>query len=63
MSTKGKSRTRGGRRDLLRSQAANARRKARQQTKGYDHTRYDGSQAEGAGGQDRYQSAEVKDEH
>lgn len=41
MSTKGKSRTRAVRRDLLRSQAANARRKARQQTKGYDPKRYD----------------------
>jgi len=41
VSTKGKSRTRAVRRDLLRSQAANARRKARQQTKGYDPKRYD----------------------
>ena len=42
--SKGKSRTRASRRDILRSNAANARRKAKQQ--GYDRTRYDGSQKE-----------------
>ena len=45
MSTKGKSRTRAGRRDILRNQAANARRRARQQArqagKGYDKQSYD----------------------
>ena len=46
---KGKSRTRAGRRDILRTNAANARRRARQQQQArsrYDRTRYDGSQKE-----------------
>ena len=44
---KGKSRTRAGRRDILRTNAANARRRARQQARSrYDRTRYDGSQKE-----------------
>ncbi|MFA6372808.1 MAG: hypothetical protein WCW68_09295 [Methanothrix sp.] len=42
MSTKGKSRTRPGRRDLLRSQAADARRRQRRAKAGcYDPKRYD----------------------
>jgi len=45
MSRKGKSRTRMARRDIMRTNAANARRKARQQSR-YDRTRYDGSQRE-----------------
>ncbi|MFZ2472768.1 MAG: hypothetical protein WAW52_12625 [Methanothrix sp.] len=48
MSRKGKSRTRIARRDIIRTNASNARRKARQQAKAYDRTKYDGS--EGAGG-------------
>ena len=44
MSRKGKSRTRMARRDILRSDAANKRRRARQQARQYDRTRYDGSQ-------------------
>lgn len=44
MSNKGKSRTRAARRDIMKSNAANARRKARQA--GYDKRRYDGSQKE-----------------
>ena len=49
---KGKSRTRAGRRDILRTNAANQRRKVRQQARQqqarsrYDRTRYDGSQKE-----------------
>ena len=43
---KGKSRTRMGRRDILRTNAANARRRARRQARQYDRTRYDGSQKE-----------------
>ena len=43
---KGKSRTRMGRRDILRSNAANARRRARQQARTYDKRQYDGSQKE-----------------
>ena len=46
MSRKGKSRTRMARRDILRTNAANARRKARQQARQYDRSRYDGSQRE-----------------
>ena len=42
---KGKSRTRTARRDIMRSNAANARRKAREA--GYDKRRYDGSQEHG----------------
>ena len=44
---KGKSRTRAGRRDILRTNAANARRRARQRARSrYDRTQYDGSQKE-----------------
>ena len=44
---KGKSRTRAGRRDILRTNAANARRRARQQqARQYDRRQYDGSQKE-----------------
>ncbi len=47
MSRKGKSRTRMARRDILRTNAANARRKARQQARSrYDRRQYDGSQRE-----------------
>ncbi len=46
MSRKGKSRTRMARRDILRTNAANARRKARQRARQYDRTAYDGSQRE-----------------
>jgi len=47
MSRKGKSRTRTARRDIMRSNASNARRRARQlQARQYDRTRYDGSQKE-----------------
>ena len=44
MSRKGKSRTRMARRDILRTNAANARRRARQQARTYDRQAYDGSQ-------------------
>ncbi len=43
---KGKSRTRKARNDIMRSNANNARRKARQQAKAYDQKRYDGNQSE-----------------
>ena len=55
MSRKGKSRTRTARRDIMRANAANARRRARQQARklramdrreGYDRQQYDGSQKE-----------------
>ena len=47
MSRKGKSRTRTARRDIMRSNASNARRKARQQARArYDRQQYDGSQKE-----------------
>jgi hypothetical protein len=42
MTKKGKSRTRKARADIMRANAANARRKA----KSYDRTRYDGGQAQ-----------------
>lgn len=45
--TKGKSHCRGARLDILRSNARNARRKAREKARQYDRTRYDGSQPEG----------------
>lgn len=38
---KGKSRPRAGRRDILRTNAANARRRARQQARTYDKQQYD----------------------
>ena len=41
---KGKSRTKAARRDILRANAANARRKAREQARQYDRRQYDGSQ-------------------
>jgi len=43
---KGKSKTRRARQDIVRSTARNARRKARQQTEGYDHRQYDTPQRE-----------------
>ena len=45
--SKGKTHCRGARRDILRSDAANKRRRARQQARSrYDRRQYDGSQRE-----------------
>jgi len=44
---KGKTHRRSARQNIMRANAANARRKARQQARQYDRTRYDGSQPEG----------------
>lgn len=47
MSKKGKSRMRS-RTNILRKQAKNAAKKARQKAKAYDRTKYDGSSSEAA---------------
>ena len=52
---KGKSRNRQARTDIMRRDAANARRKSRRQpARQFDRKNYDGHSSEGAGGQDRY---------
>jgi predicted DNA-binding protein with PD1-like motif len=47
---KGKSRTRTARIDIMKRNAASARRKARTQAKIYDKQRYDGSEGVGGNG-------------
>lgn len=44
--SKGKTHCRGARRDILRSDAANKRRRARQQARSYDKRQYDKPQQE-----------------